>query len=57
MISKARSLAIAIPRDVRNAIGATMLGVLLIFVVGFLHAEPVHDGAHDTRHAAALPCH
>jgi len=57
MITKARGVAIAIPRNVRNAIGAALLGAALIFVAGFLHAEAVHDGAHDARHSAALPCH
>ena len=57
MFAKARDLAIRIPREVRNAIGAAFLGAVLIYVAGFLHAEAVHDGAHDARHSAALPCH
>ena len=57
MIAKTRDLAIAIPRNVRNAIGTALLGAALIFVAGFLHIEAAHDGAHDARHSAALPCH
>ena len=36
---------------------ALLLGVALLFLAGFSHIEAVHDGAHDARHSAALPCH
>jgi cobalt transporter subunit CbtB len=36
---------------------AAMLGVVLLFGVGFSHVEAFHNAAHDTRHAAAFPCH
>jgi cobalt transporter subunit CbtB len=34
-----------------------MLGVALIFAVGFSHIDVFHNAAHDTRHSNAFPCH
>jgi cobalt transporter subunit CbtB len=39
------------------ALLAALLGIVLLFGVGFSHVEAVHNAAHDTRHAAAFPCH
>ncbi|SDT21111.1 cobalt transporter subunit CbtB [Pseudomonas asplenii] len=39
------------------AIGASVLGVLLVYFAGFSHIDAVHNAAHDTRHSAAFPCH
>ena len=39
------------------AILAILLGIFLVFGVGFAHPEAVHDAAHDARHAFAFPCH
>ena len=41
----------------RAAIGAIVLGAALVFVAGFAQIGAIHDGAHDARHGAALPCH
>ena len=38
-------------------LAAALLGFALLYLVGFAHIEVVHDGAHDARHSAALPCH
>ncbi len=39
-------------------IGAFFLaGVMLLGVAGFAQASVLHDGAHNTRHAIAFPCH
>jgi cobalt transporter subunit CbtB len=40
-----------------SALLAAALGAFLVLGVGFLHAAPVHDAAHDTRHAIGFPCH
>lgn len=37
--------------------GAALLGVLFIYVVGFLPVETMHAYAHDTRHTVTAPCH
>ena len=42
---------------VGQALMAALLGVVLLFGVGFSHVEAFHNAAHDTRHAAAFPCH
>jgi cobalt transporter subunit CbtB len=39
------------------AIAAALLGALLVYLAGFSSMEALHNGAHDARHAAALPCH
>jgi cobalt transporter subunit CbtB len=39
------------------AIGAMLLGGVLLFLVGFAPMPAVHNAAHDTRHSAAFPCH
>ena len=44
-------------RASRAAIGAIVLGAALVFVAGFAQIGAIHDGAHDARHGAALPCH
>ncbi len=36
---------------------AFVLGLGLIYVVGFAPMESVHDAAHDSRHALSFPCH
>jgi cobalt transporter subunit CbtB len=51
--------ALAAPRGSATvpALLAAMFGIALLFGVGFSHAEVLHNAAHDTRHAAAFPCH
>ena len=39
------------------AVLAAMLGAFLILGVGFVQPSALHNAAHDTRHALALPCH
>ena len=36
---------------------AALAGLMLLLVAGFAQASVLHDGAHDTRHAIAFPCH
>ena len=44
-------------RQLLPAIGAGLLGLVIIFGVGLAHSDVVHNAAHDTRHSAAFPCH
>lgn len=37
--------------------GAILLGVVLIYGVGFVAVDIAHNAAHDTRHSFAFPCH
>jgi cobalt transporter subunit CbtB len=39
------------------ALCAAFLGLALVYLAGFAPAHAIHDGAHDTRHAANFPCH
>jgi cobalt transporter subunit CbtB len=36
---------------------AFILGLALIFLVGFAQPSVLHNAAHDSRHALAFPCH
>lgn len=36
---------------------ALFLGLTLVTGIGFAHNMAVHNGAHDSRHAAGFPCH
>jgi cobalt transporter subunit CbtB len=38
-------------------LSSALVGTALIFLVGFAPMAAVHNAAHDTRHAAAFPCH
>ena len=40
-----------------QALMAAVLGMVLLFGVGFSHIPVVHNAAHDTRHSAGFPCH
>jgi cobalt transporter subunit CbtB len=51
-------------RDAQRVIAARVpalvtmvLGLALVFSVGFAHVTVLHNGAHDTRHANGFPCH
>jgi len=39
------------------AVFAALLGVFVLWVVGFSHIDIAHNAAHDTRHSAGFPCH
>lgn len=44
-------------RELLAAALAAVLGLVLIFGVGFAAPAALHAAAHDTRHAASFPCH
>jgi cobalt transporter subunit CbtB len=39
------------------ALSTGLLGLVLIWGVGFSPMEVVHNAAHDVRHSAGFPCH
>lgn len=41
----------------KAAIVAFLLGLGLIYAVGFAPVESLHDATHDSRHALSFPCH
>ena len=42
---------------VKPAFLAIVLGIFILYGVGFAQPQLLHDAAHDTRHAFAFPCH
>ena len=42
---------------VTQAMMAALLGVFLVWGVGFSPIMAVHNAAHDTRHSSGFPCH
>lgn len=36
---------------------AALLGIGLVFLVGFAPAAALHNAAHDFRHTQNFPCH
>ena len=42
---------------VAPALGALLLGLFLLWGVGFSHSTALHNAGHDTRHSNAFPCH
>ena len=39
------------------ALAAALLGLTIVYGVALANSDTVHNAAHDTRHAAAFPCH
>ncbi|MBM3575689.1 MAG: CbtB-domain containing protein [Alphaproteobacteria bacterium] len=54
---KTKTIQAAKIETLKAASLAFLLGVLLIYGIGFSHIEAVHDSAHDSRHALSFPCH
>ena len=57
MSSVPNAASVGVPSILAPVVCAAILGVALIYLAGFAHADALHDGAHDARHSAALPCH
>lgn len=58
--ARAIGLGQAVPSvrsEIAGAIGALLLGVFVVFMVGFAGASVLHEAAHNTRHSMAFPCH
>ncbi len=36
---------------------AILMGVFIVYAVGFASPEIIHNMAHDGRHGLAFPCH
>ncbi len=39
------------------ALAAALLGLTIVYGAALANSDTVHNAAHDTRHAAAFPCH
>jgi len=38
-------------------LAVAVLGIVILFGVGFAPMDIAHNSAHDTRHSVAFPCH
>jgi len=52
-----RSVATLKPSVLVQVFGAIVLGLALLYGVGFASMDIAHNAAHDTRHSIAFPCH
>jgi cobalt transporter subunit CbtB len=34
-----------------------LLGIIILYGVGFAAPDLIHSAAHDTRHSISVPCH
>ncbi|MBD9679578.1 CbtB-domain containing protein [Pseudomonas sp. PDM18] len=57
ILTHASSTSIPLSKRISLAVGASLLGALLVYFAGFSHIDAVHNAAHDTRHSAGFPCH
>lgn len=48
---------IAVPQRLMIAVFGGLIGLFLIYGVGFAQPDKLHNAAHDTRHSASFPCH
>ncbi len=39
------------------ALMAALIGLFILFGVGFAEPEAIHAAAHDVRHGFSFPCH
>jgi len=57
VIDHAVSSATATATRVKAAFMASVLGLVLLYGMGFSPMEALHNAAHDGRHSAGFPCH
>ena len=39
------------------ALAVLLIGLVVVYAVGFSSLPRAHNAAHDTRHASGFPCH
>lgn len=49
--------AVTLSHRVWPAVAAALLGLVILYAVGFANSDVLHNAAHDTRHSFAFPCH
>ncbi|KAF3997048.1 CbtB domain-containing protein [Glaciimonas immobilis] len=42
---------------VMPALLSAVVGLVLVYMMGFSHSSALHNAAHDGRHSAGFPCH
>ncbi len=56
-IDREHCVATVLQQRVAAALAGTLMGIFLLYGVGFAAPEVIHNAAHDTRHAFTFPCH
>ncbi|MCP4126137.1 MAG: CbtB-domain containing protein [Desulfobulbaceae bacterium] len=51
------SPSVTLEQRVVPAVLAIMMGLSLIFSVGLVGSDTIHNAAHDVRHSMTFPCH
>lgn len=44
-------------QTIAAAFAAAIVGIFLVWSVGFAPIAALHNAAHDVRHSMAFPCH
>jgi cobalt transporter subunit CbtB len=57
MNSKVKQVPVSLQQRAATAIITGVLGVFLIYGVGFAQPSQLHNAAHDGRHSHTFPCH
>jgi cobalt transporter subunit CbtB len=52
-----QSSVAAVSQGALPAVVSIVLGVFVLFGVGFAGPSVIHNAAHDSRHSFAFPCH
>ena len=52
----ASTFSISILKPIQLA-AALLLGMVILYVSGFVNTSALHNVAHDTRHSQGFPCH
>ena len=55
-LTESKKQSLSIPKRTPLVVTA-LLGVVILFAVGFAPINVVHNAAHDARHVHAFPCH
>ena len=55
--TEAGRISIGVQERLITVVVLGLLGVFVIWGVGFAQPETLHNAAHDSRHAIAFPCH
>lgn len=53
----ARGTAVARSQTVHAAVLAALIGLGIVYLVGFAQPSLLHNATHDSRHSLAFPCH
>jgi cobalt transporter subunit CbtB len=56
VIEKSQTQPLGVGRRL-PAVAVLLLGMILLYGVGFVSIPAVHNATHDARHAAGFPCH